>query len=47
MKITYLYKCRWNGEIKEIEFYSFRHFGKWIADNITEIINIDCTIEEN
>lgn len=37
MKITYLYKCRWNGEIKEIEFYSFRHFGRWIADNITEI----------
>lgn len=47
MKITYLYKKRWNGEIKEIEFYSFKDFGIWIAGNITEIINIDCTIKEN
>lgn len=38
-EITYLYKLRWNGEIKEKKFYDFRDFGRWIAENITEIIN--------
>lgn len=47
MEITYVYKDRWNGEIKEKKFDSFDSYGRWMADNATEVINIDCIIEED
>ena len=47
MEITYVYRERWNGEYKEKRFYSYESLGKWVADNATEIINIDCIQEED
>ena len=47
MEITYVYRERWNGEYKEKRFDSYESLGKWVSDNATEIINIDCIQEED
>ena len=47
MELTYVYRERWNGKCKEKRFDSYESLGKWIADNATEIINIDCIQEED
>lgn len=47
MEITYVYRERWNGEYKEKRFDSYESLGKWVADNATEIINLDCIQEED
>lgn len=47
MELTCLYKDRWNGEIKDKKFDSYEVFGKWVADNATEIILIDVVQEED
>lgn len=46
MELTCLYKDRWNGEIKDKKFDSYEIFGKWVADNATEIEIIDVIQEE-
>lgn len=33
--------------LKNIKFNSFRFFGKWVADNATEIRIIDVIVEED
>lgn len=46
MNIICLYKKNWNGKIKRKIFDSFEVFGKWVADNATEISIIDVIKEE-
>lgn len=41
MEIICLYRRSWNGRIKRKTFDSYESFGKWIADNVTEISIID------
>ena len=38
-------KMEWR--YKEKRFDSYESLGKWVADNATEIINIDCIQEED
>ena len=47
MEIICLYKKSWNGKIKTKIFDSYEVFGKWVADNATEIQIIDVTQEED
>lgn len=47
MEIICLYKENYNGENKDKKFDSYNHFGKWVADNATEIQIIDVTQEED
>lgn len=47
MELTYVYRERWNGKCKEKRCDSYESLGKLIADNATEIINIDCIQEED
>lgn len=47
MELTCLYRDKYDGVIKEIKFDSYDFFGKWIADNATEIELIDVTQEED
>lgn len=47
MELTCVYKDRWNGEIKEKKFDSYQFFGKWVADNATEIEIVDVIQEED
>lgn len=41
MEIICLYRKSWNGKIKRKTFDSYDFFGKWVADNATEISIID------
>ncbi|WP_133016255.1 hypothetical protein [Clostridium cuniculi] len=47
MELTCLYRDKYDGVIKEIKFDSYDFFGKWVADNATEIELIDVTQEED
>lgn len=47
MEIICLYKEKYNGEIKDKKFDSYDSFGKWVADNATEISIIDVIQEED
>ena len=46
MEIICLYKEKWNGENKNKKFDSYESFGKWVADNATEIAILDVIEEE-
>ena len=41
MEIICLYKEKYNGESNNKKFDSYSTFGKWVADNATEISIID------
>lgn len=47
MELTCIYKDKYDDEIKEKKFDSYDFFGKWVADNATEIELIDVTQEED
>ena len=46
LELTCIYKELWNGSTHEKRFYSFEVFGKWVADNATEIAILDVIQEE-
>ena len=46
LELTCIYKKLWNGVVKDKKFDSFGVFGKWVADNATEISIIDVIQEE-
>ena len=46
LEITCIYKELWNGSTNEKRFDSFGVFGKWVADNATEISILDVIQEE-
>ena len=46
LELTCIYKKNWTGKIKRKIFDSFEVFGKWVADNATEISIIDVIQEE-
>lgn len=46
LEITCIYKELWNGSTHEKRFDSFGVFGKWVADNATEIAILDVIQEE-
>lgn len=46
LELTCIYKELWNGATKDKRFDSFEVFGKWVADNATEIYIIDVIQEE-
>ncbi len=41
LEIICSYMDKGDNEIKERKFDSFSSFGKWVADNVTEVILID------
>lgn len=47
IELTCLYKDKCDDEIKEKKFDSYDFFGKWVADNVTEIELMDVTQEED
>lgn len=47
MELTCIYKDKYDDEIKEKKFDSYDFFGKWVADNATEILIIDVIQEED
>ena len=46
LELTCIYKELWNGSTHEKRFDSFGVFGKWVADNATEIAILDVIEEE-
>ncbi|MCR1953160.1 hypothetical protein NSB31_29680 [Bacillus cereus] len=46
LEIICLYMDKSDNEIKERKFDGFSSFGKWVADNVTEVILIDIIQEE-
>ena len=46
LEITCIYKELWNGSINDKRFDGFEVFGKWVADNATEISIINVIQEE-
>lgn len=47
MELTCMYREIVNGLYKEKKFDSYESFGKWVADNATEISIIDVVQEED
>lgn len=47
VELTCIYKDRWNGQIKDKKFDSYQAFGKWVADNATDIEILDVIQEED
>lgn len=46
LELTCIYKELWNEVVKDKKFDSFEVFGKWVADNATEIAILDVIEEE-
>lgn len=47
LELTCIYKCNYDGVIETKVFDDYGMFGKWLADNATEIILIDVIQESS